>query len=415
MIKVMDNYRRLGGRRGKKKWLAVPLVLLLVAAYCGWAVRRPLPPLEATQSSAFARAAVPDGKDLAWPAGGQAAVGIAGTKIVETHGKQTGVPTASTAKLITVLCVLQKKPLAPGEQGPTITLTQDDVNLYNDYYAKNGSLVPVKAGEKITEYQALQAILLPSANNMADSLAIWAFGSLKNYSKFANEYVKDLGLTATHVGPDASGFDPRTVSSARDLVKLGKLAMENPVLSKIVGQKTASGIPVANKIRNVNFLLGTSGIIGVKTGDTDQAGGVFVGAAKKQVNGKQAVIVTAVTHSHDIFSALKTSLVLIKSAQANFHKTTVIKAGTIVGRYEMPWGGSILAAADQTLDAEGWDGGGVPFTVNLEPISTGIAPGAAVGTVTVKDSALTLKKSVPVKLQGAPYSPSAGWRLLHLY
>ncbi len=112
-----------------EKWLAVSLVLLLAATYCVWAVRRPLPPIEATQSSAVTRAAVPDGKDLAWPAGGQAAVGIAGTRIMETHGKQTGVPTASTAKLITVLCVLQKKPLAPGEQGPTITLTQNDVNI----------------------------------------------------------------------------------------------------------------------------------------------------------------------------------------------------------------------------------------------------------------------------------------------
>lgn len=389
------------------------MAIILAAAYCGWAVLRPLPPIEAVQSSAITRAAVPDGKDLAWPAEGQAAVGIAGSGVLETHGKQSGVPTASTAKLITVLCVLQKKPLAPGEQGPAITMTDRDEELYREYAAKNGSLVPVKTGEKITEYQALQAILLPSSNNMADTLAIWAFGSLDNYSKYANEYVKDLGLTATKVGPDASGYSPGTVSSARDLVKLGELVMRNPVLSKIVGQPEATGIPVANKIRNVNFLLGTSGIIGVKTGNTDQAGGVFVGAAKTKVNGKQVVIITAVMGSHDIFSALKSSLALIRSAQTNFERTDVIRAGTIVGRYEMPWGGNIFAAADQTLSQEGWAGGDIPFAVRLKPIPADIKADSTVGTVTVKDGAVTERRSVQIRLQGAPYEPPLGWRLLN--
>lgn len=408
MINVMENYRRRGG----KKWLAVAFALLL-AAYCVWAVRRPVPPIEAVQSSSITRAAAADAKELAWPAGGQAAVGIAGTGIMETRGKQTGVPTASTAKLITVLCVLQKKPLAPGQQGPVITLTQKDVDLYNGYMAKDGSLVPVKAGEKITEYQALQAILLPSSNNMADSLAIWAFGSLKAYSEYANGYVKSLGLEHTRVGPDASGFDPRTVSSARDLVILGRQVMKNPVLSEIVGQKTAGGIPVARTIHNVNLLLGSSGIVGIKTGNTDQAGGVFVGAAKKKINGRQVTIITAVMKSHDIFTALRTSHVLIESAQDNFSRTTVMRAGSIVGRYDMPWGGSIFAAADQTLDMDAWAGSDVPFAVHLRPIPPDAKAGSTVGSVTVKASALNARKSVPVKLQGAPYGPPMGWRLLH--
>ncbi len=399
--------------RHKRRWVAALLVLVLLGAYCTWAVRRPLPDIAAVQPSATARAAVPGGKSLAWPAGGQAAVGIAGSGTLETHGKQTGEPTASTAKLITVLAVLRQKPLALGQQGPTITLTEHDVAIYKAYVAEQGSVVPVTVGEKITEYQMLEAILLPSANNIADSLAIWAFGSLKAYSTYANGYVAGLGLTSTHIGSDASGFNPDTVSSARDLVKLGEIAMQNPVLSRIVGQSTATGIPIAGTVRNVNFLLGTSGIVGVKTGNTDQAGGVFVGAADKQVNGKKIVLVTTVLGAHDLFAAMNSSLGLIRSVQENFKQTTIIKAGTIVGSYDMPWGGNVTATADQTMDMEGWAGSDIPFVVQLKPIPADAQTDRTVGSVAVKRSVLANAKSVPVKLTSSIPQPSVGWRLFH--
>ena len=124
-----------------------------------------------------------------------------------------------------------------------MTITQADVDIYNRYVAQDGSVVPVTVGEKITLYQMLQALMLPSANNIADSMAIWAYGSLQNYSLAANKYVAAHGMNITHIGSDASGLAPDTVGTAHDLVLLGKLAMEHPVLSAIVGQQTATGIP----------------------------------------------------------------------------------------------------------------------------------------------------------------------------
>lgn len=410
MIKgTMENI----AHRRRGRWIAAVTALVLAGSYYGWAVYRPLPALEAVQPASAARAAVPAGRPLDWPSAGQAAVGIAGSGISESHGKQTGVPTASTAKLITALSVLRKNPLVAGQQGPAITLGAKDVAIYKSYMARQGSVVPVRAGEKITEYQMLETILLPSANNMADSLAIWAFGSLKAYSAYANEYVSGLGLSATRIGSDASGFAPDTVSSAQDLVRLGEMAMQNPVLSRIVGQPTASGIPVAGNIRNVNFLLGTSGIVGVKTGNTDQAGGVFVGAARSPVNGKKVTIVTAVLGSHDLFSAMKSSLALIRSAQRNFRPVTVIKAGTIIGRYDLPWGGSATAMTDQSLSLSGWAGSNVPFTVRLKPVPADARAGRTVGSLTVKKSAVTDPQVIPIKLASPPTGPSIGWRLLH--
>src|SRR5689334_21130881 len=61
---------------------------------------------------------------LPWPSSGQAALGAEGYGVLETHGRLTPVSTASVAKVITALAVLQKKPLAVGSQGPTVTLGQ---------------------------------------------------------------------------------------------------------------------------------------------------------------------------------------------------------------------------------------------------------------------------------------------------
>ena len=175
---------------------------------------------------------------------------------------------ASEAKLITALAVLKKYPLALNQAGPAITLGPSDVAIYDKYQSENGSDLVVVNGEKLTEYQMLQAMLLPSADNIADSLAIWAFGSLTDYTVFANQYVKSQGLSETTVGSDASGFDPSSMTTAANLVNIGQLVMTNPVLASIVGQPTATGFPVVGTIKNVNLVLGKDNIIGIKTGNT---------------------------------------------------------------------------------------------------------------------------------------------------
>jgi D-alanyl-D-alanine carboxypeptidase (penicillin-binding protein 5/6) len=340
-------------------------------------------------------------------------VGVVGSPDLETHGSQKATPTASTAKLITALVVLRAKPLAPGQPGPVITLTPSDVAIYNAYFVHDSSLVKVRAAERITEYQMLQAMLLPSANNMADSLAIWAFGSLKAYSGAANSYLAQLGLAQTKVGTDASGFAPSTTSTARDLVRIGELVMQNPVLAQIVGQPGASGIPVVNNIKNVNFLLGSDGVVGIKTGNTDQSGGVFVSASKVQINGEPVTIVTTLAGSPSLFQALKDSLPLIKSAQANFKPVKPVTKGTVVGHYKLPWGGSVAAVASKNLSLTAWNGSSVTSTTELQPVAATAQAGQTAGSIKVSKSAVSKQISVPVKLQTAPTTPSLWWRLFH--
>ncbi|HET7060089.1 MAG TPA: serine hydrolase [Candidatus Saccharimonadales bacterium] len=395
-----------------RRWPYALGVIILLAAYGGWTLGRALPAVQPVINQSALQAKASAGS-LQWPAQGQAAVGVAGSSILETHGQQQPSPTASTAKLITALTVLAAKPLSTGQSGPSIALNSSDVAIYNNYVAEDGSLVRVQNGEQISEYQMLQAMLLPSANNMADSLAIWAFGSLKDYHQAANQYLEDKGLVETHVGSDASGFNPSTTSTARDLVRIGELVMQNPVLAQIVGQPSASDIPVAGNIKNVNSLLGTDGIIGIKTGNTDQAGGVFVSASRITVNNKPVIIVTALAGAPGLWQAMNSSLPLIKSAQANFKPVTAVKKGAGVAVYGVPWGKPVAATAAQNLSLDAWGGSKVSTQVHLQNITTKNHAGQTIGSVTTPKSASNNRLSIPIKLQTTLSKPSTWWRLTH--
>lgn len=137
---------------------------------------------------------------MPWPKYGTAAFAVPKDSFMaESDTSDKPVPVASLAKVITALAVLQQRPLQVGEQGPTINLTEKDVAIYSDYIRKNGTVTYVEPGEQITQYQALQAILMVSANNLSDSLVIQAFGSMEAYVAYANQMLKNLGLTKTTV------------------------------------------------------------------------------------------------------------------------------------------------------------------------------------------------------------------------
>jgi len=247
---------------------------------------------------------------LPWPEYGQAAYGVVDEGVLaESNNSQQAVPVASLAKIITALAVLDKKPLEPGEQGPSIILTEQDVKIYQDYVAKNGSVVPVKAGVSLSQYQALQAMLMPSANNIADSLVIWAFGSIDEYNQYANNMLRELGINNTTVA-DASGYSPATKSTAEDMVRLGILYLKNPLLRDIAMQPEAT-IAYAGLIRNYNSTINNGEILGLKIGYTDEAGRAFLVADIRDGKLEEASVV-AVIGADNLPTAMKDAKVLLE-------------------------------------------------------------------------------------------------------
>jgi len=393
-------------RRHVKKLLLVIAVLLLLAGAVSWYL--PLPAISATITTPDLTSAK---INLPWPSYGEAAVGATGYGVLETNGQQIMLPTASVAKLITALAVLKEYPLALGQQGPTITLGPADVASYNHYLSVDGSVIKVVDGEQITEYQAIEAMLLPSANNMADSLATWAFGSLPNYVSSANQLLKSLGLAQTVVADDASGFLPNTKSTASDLVELGQATLANPVLQQVVGEKQAN-LPEAGTVNNVNWLLGQNGVIGIKTGNTTQAGGVYLFASKYAVSSEYSVtIIGAIMGAPTLQAALNSSVPLLQDTVNNFQVKNIIASGEIVGYYTAPWNNvRVDAAASQNVAVPIWNGLGPKPQAALNAIYSPINGGSRVGYVSTSFNGSTY--SSPVTLSRSIGNPPWYWRIL---
>jgi serine-type D-Ala-D-Ala carboxypeptidase (penicillin-binding protein 5/6) len=240
-------------------------------------------PLEVLRSGN--RGAVPS---TVWPLAGQAAFVRTGQSKIQAGPHQHPAAIASVAKVMTAYLVLRDHPLAPGQDGPTITLTDDDVADTDRRRGQEESIVSIADGEQLTERQALYALLLPSANNIAEVLARWDAGSSERFVARMNATARALGMTHTRY-TDPSGFDDATVSTAADQVRIVVRAMRLPAFARIVSLPSAT-LPVAGTVHNTNILLGHAGFVGVKTGSDDAAGGCFAFSVVRRVDGKRTTI-----------------------------------------------------------------------------------------------------------------------------
>lgn len=393
-------------QRGHRLFAIVAIICVLMGAFLAY--RYVSADTTVAPTLAYSVPSLPEKKVLAWPSYGQAAIATRDYGVLEAHGDIEKHPTASTAKLITMLAVMEKKPFELGSSGETLVLDQTDVDLYNSYIARNGSNAPVQVGEKITQYQAMQAVLLVSSNNLADTLAIWAFGSLGAYQDYATDMIKRYGLENTVIGNDASGLDPGTVSTAADLAVIAQKALSQPVVAHIASQQTAT-IPVAGQIYNTNFLLGDDGVIGLKTGESVEAGGNFVLAGNQTIDGHTHQIIIVVMGADLSRIAQRDSYNLYLSARENFTYKTLVAKGQPVGLYRPDWSKrEYVAVAKEDIGSFIWPGQVVKSEIHLadtQPNSAGVAGAIklVIGTAS-RESAVTLASPID--------PPSVWWRIV---
>lgn len=335
-----------------------------------------------------------------WPQSGNAAIGAAGYGVLQSNNGDTATPTASIAKVILAMAILREKPIKPGETGETIKITEADEELYRSDLAKNGSVVPIQTGQDLTEYQALQALMLPSGNNIATTLATWAFGSTEKYTAYAHAMLKDMGLSKTNLA-DASGYSPQTVSTPNELVKIGIEALKDPVFADIVAQKSAS-IPVAGTVYNVNSILGERDINGIKTGNTDEAGGCLLFSATRELNGKNITLVGAVMAMPKLSSALNAAPDLVDLGYQSFVYAEGAPKNNPVGTVTTDWGGVSDVAVKDDVSQVVWTGTPLKREVTTSPSLNGAIGKVQVGS---RSSDLVVKSSLD--------QPNAVWRLTH--
>jgi D-alanyl-D-alanine carboxypeptidase (penicillin-binding protein 5/6) len=235
-----------------------------------------------------ARSSLPDDKDRSslledkdrshlsthgWPRRGQGAYVLGnGRPAVSPH--QQPVPIASVAKVMTAYVVLKHYPLRAGDSGPRFVVRQDDVVDTEARRREGQSVVDVRAGEQLTERDALMAILLPSANNVAVLVARQVSGSVASFVAEMNRTARALGMSHTTY-TDPSGYDDGTVSTALDQLRLAQVVAKDETLAAMMATRTY-WLPVAGEVTNTNALLGQDGFVGMKTGSDKAAGGCLM-------------------------------------------------------------------------------------------------------------------------------------------
>jgi D-alanyl-D-alanine carboxypeptidase (penicillin-binding protein 5/6) len=299
---------------------------------------------------------------LAWPASGQAALAFAGLGTIGTSGPvTTAAPIASVAKVLTAYQILADHPLSPGASGPTLTVEHAEAAAYGRQSAQGQSLVPVRSGEQLSERQALQALLLASADNVAQVLARWDSGSVPAFLARINRTAARLGMSHSRY-TDPSGLDPGTVSTASDQLLLAQDAMSVPAFAELVAEKTAI-IPVAGSIHNYNSLLGRDGVVGIKTGSTRAAGGCLMFAADVPAGPDGAtrrlfgvVLGQPGTSSAILPHALAAAQRLIESARSVVRAAIVVPAGRSVAIVSEPMRADRPLAPPAAVAVIGWPG-----------------------------------------------------------
>lgn len=391
-------------------------MLAVAVIVAGVLTLRPVPALSLT-TSVVTSASQPGSPQIAWPQAREAAATVDGIDRTWSSGGQAEVPIASVTKVMTAYVVLRDHPLGRDEQGPLIPVTKADVKEYKSALKAGDSVAKVAANQPLTEREALEALMLPSADNIAWMLAVWDAGSTGQFAGKMNAVARSLGLHRT-VYTDPSGLAPSTVSTALDQLTLMRSAMRVPVFAQIVAMPYAV-IPAAGVIRNYNPAAGTDGIIGVKTGTDSQAGGCWAFAVKREVGGAGHVVYgvvlgTALGNPSLASIAVNAGLHLAGAMQKTVRYLTVLPAGATVGQINVPWSKTPVSVVT-ARPLSGWALSGAHITLDPKASLPGSAASSTVpaGTTIGEISASGLRKPVIVPLVTASgvRKPTLTWRL----
>lgn len=395
--------------------LALVGLLVIVGAAGAVQLLRPVPRPRLYTSLGSSYTVPGTAPKINWPAYGQASLYMEGSGFVATTPSPGPVPIASVTKLMTALVVVGSHPLAPGQAGPSMTVSAADQALYQQELLAGDSVVAVKTGEQLTEEQLLEGLLLPSADNFARMLAEWDAGSRTSFVADMNRKAATLGMDQTHY-VDPSGLNPGSSSTARDLAILAIAVMREPVLAGLVAMPRAV-LPVAGKVGNYDFILGQDGVVGMKTGWTSESGGCFVFAAQRAVSGSSVTLVGAVLGAPGgpltaIEAAEAASVRVLTSAWPAIEAVTPVPA-TLVGRLVSKWSSPVPVAAPVGDTVMGWPGMRFKLRVTRRRLGAAVRTGQVVGRVTITEPS-GASASVRLRTLRALASPSLGWRLLNV-
>lgn len=387
--------------------ILVPLGVLvgLLAAYSGTTLLWPLHEVPPTvQAGELATDPAP-AATVTWPAQGSASVGIAGVSTAASAADAVSI--ASITKVVSSLMVLDRMPLAPGEQGPEFYFDYGDSVDYWNYRRSDQSALDVPVDGVLTEYQLLQGTLLGSANNYIDRLASEIWGSDSEFAAAAEVWLRERDIEGiTVVTP--SGFDERNVATPAALIELGERAMKNPVFAEIVGTRSVD-LPGAGTVVNTNGMLADPGVVGIKTGTL--VGWNLLTAKDVTVGDTTVHLFAAVLDQADDKQRLAATRALFAETEAALQaQAPAVAEGTVVGEVTTLWGEKVDVVTDDDATVVLWNGATATATAAFE-LGDEREEDGTVGTLTTVGPLNTV--TTPLALAEDVEGPSPWWRLTH--
>jgi len=306
-------------------------------------------------------------------------------------------PIASVTKIMTALLTLEELPL-----DHVVRIDPQAVFERDDYGAS--STLGLRAGERVSVEDLLYALLLGSANDAADALAIAVDGSVPAFVRHMNARASALGMLQTRFF-SAGGLDDRGHSTPRDLLRLVRAAQEVDVFTTITAARFHR-IPGPGGrdrvIQNRNALLWLyAGTVGTKTGTTAGAGACLVASAERDGRHLVAIVLDA---PHEPFSSAAT---LLEYGFEGWEVEELVGAGEPAGTVQIR-GGTVPVITGVDLEAL------VPVRDAEEPMERTIVdpraafppvPGEQVGVLVVRSGASVLGR-VPLVVPSVPPAPA---------
>ena len=341
------------------------------------------------------------------PEAGSSIVAVDGLGTLGTAGPVEPRPIASITKMMTAYVILKSHPLQAGQSGPVIELTARDAQRWLEMLAQDQSSLPVTAGQRLTQLQLLQGLLVPSANNYAEILANWDAGSISAFVQKMNAEAQTLGMKDTRYA-DTSGFSAASVSTPADQLILARAVMADPIFASIVRLEQVA-IPGVGTVSAVNQLLGVDGVIGIKTGFTEQAGGNLAFAAKHDAAGAEVSVYGIVLGQETRPEAFSVTRTLLASLDGNLEFKRVMTSGQPIATVETDWGVSVDLIVNEDVQLLAWPGLVMTTTVELDAFSAPKSAGDQVGWVNVVLGEQA--RRLPLVLAKDLNGPGLPWRL----
>jgi D-alanyl-D-alanine carboxypeptidase (penicillin-binding protein 5/6) len=325
-------------------------------------------------------------------------------QVLYQQGQRGALPIASLTKVMTALLVLEAE---EGHLDRTVRIDPDAVFDRGDY--GGGSTLGLRAGERVSVRGLLAGLLLGSANDVAEALAIEESGSVRAFVEAMNARARTSGMSETRFA-SPHGLDDRGVSSAADLLVLLRAAREHAIFRRLVATKFAvihSDQAPPRRIQNRNVMLWLyAGASGVKTGSTAGAGFCLLATARR---GDRELAVVVLGGGDEVFSD---AAALLNHGFAAYELRTLVAEGVSLGSVRVR-GGQVPVVAGERLEAlvRVGESAEVERILATSPDAAYPPPsGSQVGTLRLALGGQTLGR-IPVLAADlpAPHEPGGSW------